>query len=207
MPTNFYDIRTVITDIGRSLANIGIEAGFKIRLCTFKVGDGAPDGDIDPPKTLTDLNNVVWPPDPLGQSITAWQYVPNASGLLSVLELLLYIPPKDPTTGDPLEGFDINEVGIYLENGVLFAVAYFPTLPKIGNYGISIRMQLEVENCDSVFEFKDPIIELTLIEALEWFHIAGVIDQDIKHYLHTQIDVNRHEIEDLKKGFGDLFRR
>lgn len=213
MPSPAYETRTIITDAGRSQAHIAYQSGFKIVIKTFKVGDGALPGDVDPPTNSTDLGNVVWPPAgppnnrPNGFPITAYQWLPNQLGLFTILEIMCQLPPTDPDTGDPLGPFTINEVGLYLEDGTLFCLAYFPDFPKLANQNLVIRVQFEIANADSIFEFDGSVAQLDLYEQFAYVFAAGMSEIKVKWHLHGEIARNRTRIDSLETALADLDAR
>ena len=199
-----YSTQTIVTNIGRSMAHIAFESGFKITPRTFRIGNGAPHGGVGlPDRALIELNNPIWPPDHR-DPITGYQWIADTEGNNTIIEFMIYLPPTDPGTGGALE-ITLSEAGIYLDDGTLFAVGYVPLFQKLANEAVVLRLQVQLANDNSLFEFSG-LINLTdsATAAFEWVFVAGITDQKIKGQLHTEIHQNVTSLETLRQDLSLL---
>lgn len=149
----------VITDPGRTAAfNAGV-AGVKIEVTNFKVGSAF---GYTPLLADVDLHGTV-----------LWTGVPSGFTVIDpdTCEFLLEIP------GDA-GSFDFGEIGLYLNNGLCFAIATLPTLqqkiaqPGLGWNVIRIRARLQL---------------VSIAPIIQWHiqHLTIGVLQEVPNYSHV----------------------
>lgn len=128
---------TIITDAGREAVTRATQAGEKVNITHFAVGDGGGSA-VTPNESQTQLVNECW----RGLVSTYKQEGTN-------IIIDTYIPADE-------ESFTAREMGIFTADGVLFAVANIPEMRKVlpsegavGNF--TLGMVLDVSNIDMTY--------------------------------------------------------
>lgn len=125
---------TVVTDAGRELVAQATQAGEKVNITHFAVGDGGGSA-VTPDQSQTQLVNECW------RGLVA-TYSQQGDSLI----IDTYIPPDEGN-------FTIREMGVFTADGVLFAVCNTPemrkVLPSEGAVGSFVfGMELDITNID-----------------------------------------------------------
>ena len=125
---------TVITDAGREAVARATQAGEKVNITHFAVGDGGGSA-VTPDESQTQLVNECW------RGLVA-TYSQQGDSLI----IDTYIPPDEGN-------FTIREMGVFTADGVLFAVCNTPemrkVLPSEGAVGSFVfGMELDITNID-----------------------------------------------------------
>ena len=128
---------TVITDAGREAVARAMQAGEKVDITHFAVGDGG-GVPVTPNESQTQLVNECW------RGLMATYKQEGTSLIIDT-----YIPSDE-------ESFTAREMGIFTSDGVLFAVANTPEMRKVlpsegavGNF--TLGMVLDVTNIDMTY--------------------------------------------------------
>ena len=125
---------TVITDAGREAVARATQAGEKVNITHFAVGDGG-GVPVTPQESQTQLVNECW------RGLVSTYKQEGTSLIIDT-----YIPPDE-------ESFTVREMGVFTADGVLFAVCNTPemrkVLPSEGAVGSFVfGMELDVTNID-----------------------------------------------------------
>lgn len=125
---------TVITDAGREAVARATQAGEKVNITHFAVGDGGGSA-VTPDESQTQLVNECW------RGLVA-TYSQQGDSLI----IDTYIPPDEGN-------FTIREMGVFTADGVLFAVCNTPAMPKVlpikgAVDSFVFGMKLDVTNID-----------------------------------------------------------
>ena len=125
---------TVVTDAGREAVARATQAGEKVDITHFAVGDGGGSA-VTPDESQTQLVNECW------RGLVA-TYSQQGDSLI----IDTYIPADE-------ESFTVREMGIFTADGVLFAVCNTPEMRKVlpsegavGNF--TLGMELDITNID-----------------------------------------------------------
>ena len=128
---------TVITDAGREAVARATQAGEKVDITHFAVGDGGGSA-VTPDESQTQLVNECW------RGLVA-TYKQDGTNII----IDTYIPSDE-------ESFTAREMGIFTADGVLFAVSNIPdmrkVLPSEGAVGdFAFGMKIDVSNLDTSY--------------------------------------------------------
>lgn len=125
---------TVVTDAGREAVARATQAGEKVNITHFAVGDGGGSA-VTPDESQTQLVNECW------RGLVA-TYSQQGDSLI----IDTYIPADE-------ERFTAREMGVFTADGMLFAVSNIPDMRKVlpsegavGNF--TLGMELDVTNID-----------------------------------------------------------
>ena len=127
---------TILTNSGASAIADAVANGTDVKLTKMAVGDG----NIVPNSSMTSLSNETYSFD-----LNRLSLDPANPGYL-VAEGII---------SSSVGGFSVSEVGVYTEDGVLFAIGslpktYKPLLSEGSAKDLNIKMIIEVANADTV---------------------------------------------------------
>ena len=152
---------TVITDAGREAVARAMQAGEKVDITHFAVGDGG-GVPVTPNESQTQLVNECW----RGLVSTYKQEGTN-------IIIDTYIPSDE-------ESFTAREMGVFTADGVLFAVCNTPEMRKVlpnegavGNF--TLAMQIDVSNLDTNYIVIQTNPQLDFIKNSEKGQPNGVL--------------------------------
>jgi hypothetical protein len=166
---------TILTNVGKGLVAKSIADGAPINLTQLAVGDA----DYTPNEGQATLSHEVW--RAAINSISRPQDNPD----WVVIEAV--IPPEDG-------GWHVREVGVFDNNGDLFAVgkypdSYKPTLPEGSGKDLYIRMILEVSNDAAVTLQIDPSVVLSTRKYVDDSLAASGIAHRYEHSQAVQAEI------------------
>ena len=145
--------------------------GFRIVVSHFKIGD-PPTGF---PVSTSDEGTFAGPNDGMAKDLAGVSYV-KYEGSVSLVQVLtsgavqftLRLPPGIPAPG---ESYEVREIGLYLDNGRLFAHGeIMPAYPKTSEAGIEIRaIVVLTQLCDVIDVTMGDAVNLpsTIVRQLE----------------------------------------
>ena len=155
---------TVITTAGREAVAKATQAGEKVNITHFAVGDGGGSA-VTPDESQTQLVNECW------RGLVA-TYSQQGDSLI----IDTYIPADE-------ESFTVREMGIFTADGVLFAVCNTPEMRKVlpsegavGNF--TLGMELDITNIDMNYIEIHTNPELDFIKNSEKGQPNGVAELD-----------------------------
>ena len=155
---------TIVTDAGREAVAKATQAGEKVNITHMAIGDGGGSAVV-PDSEQTQLVNECW------RGLVA-TYKQDGTSLI----IDTYIPADE-------QSFTIREMGIFTDDGILFAVCNTPDMRKVlpsegavGNF--TLGMQIDVSNLDtnSIVIHTNPA--LNFIKASEKGQPDGVASLD-----------------------------
>lgn len=155
---------TVVTDAGREAVARATQAGEKVNITHFAVGDGG-GSPVTPNESQTQLVGECW------RGLVA-TYKQEGTNII----IDTYIPAEEGS-------FTAREMGIFTADGVLFAVANIPEMRKVlpsegavGNF--TLGMVLDVSNIDMSYIEIHTNPELDFIKNSEKGQPNGVAELD-----------------------------
>lgn len=158
------EIFTVITDAGRELVAQATQAGEKVNITHFAVGDGG-GVPVTPNEEQTQLVNECW------RGLVATYKQEGTSIIIDS-----YIPADE-------ESFTVREMGVFTDYGTLFAVCNTPEMRKVlpsegavGNF--TLGMELDITNIDMRYIEIHTNPELDFIPNSEKGQPNGVAELD-----------------------------
>lgn len=155
---------TVVTDAGREAVARATQAGEKVNITHFAVGDGG-GSPVTPNESQTQLVGECW------RGLVATYKQEGTSLIIDT-----YIPADE-------ESFTAREMGVFTSDGVLFAVCNTPEMRKVlpsegavGNF--TLGMELDITNIDMKYIEIHTNPELDFIKNSEKGQPNGVAELD-----------------------------